>query len=748
MSELNDNNIQNQKPESTGAETVTENVQPEVTPAQPAYAGAEVISGVEPVKKKGITAVIVTILIILAVLVGGSAAAYNFVPAVKNNVKMLLNDPEDYYAWVENENMEDTADDISKAYGNLTAKSESYMEIKANLESAAISALIEQNAGVSLAESGIKIPGEISIVSNSKMIDAVTSGSAKLTADGKDIVTANVYLKDGKYYYQIPELSSSYIAIDIATLLETSAQQSGSSEVEALTPFIEKFANGNAIQEFLTDDELNELLVKYFDIIFSNIDDVDLEKGVKCKVNGVEMKYNELTADINEGTLYSIIKDVLKEAKKDKTIIKLVESTGAMTADEYKQAVEGLLDELGGYNVSGGDSIAKMVVYVDGKGDIQGREIKIPDADDVKINYLKAKDGSDEAFEVNFFTATDEGISVIGDFEEKSDKRTGDIKVSAVGEDGFEFNVHVNNFKVENEEKGYVSGEVIADLSAYDLGELKINLATDGKSQEISTDINVNGSALGTVSLKYSDKANGDVQAFSDSEQVYNYTEDGAELQQYLSSANIEGLLKNVSDVIGLDLNSLIGGNPFSGMTNGLIGSSDDSLFPDDSYTNDTPAVTDDIDDDYTMPEAAVYDFSKIKIQVNGKDVTFPAKIDGILDKVNIDVTSIEPNCSEYFYSEDGSISVSVENQSDKAVAPKDCVITGISVSDTSDVKLSIDGIAPGSKISDAVAKYGCKLQDQNSGYTYIDDSAENSYDEITLFYYDGIIYEIDIDTY
>ena len=161
MSDLNDNNIQNQTPESTGAETVTENVQPEVTPAQPAYAGAEVISGVEPVKKKGITAVIVTILIILAVLVGGIAAAYNFVPAVKNNVKMLLNDPEDYYAWVENENMEDTADDISKAYGDLTAKSESYMEIKANLESAAISALIEQDAGVSLAESGIKIPGEI-----------------------------------------------------------------------------------------------------------------------------------------------------------------------------------------------------------------------------------------------------------------------------------------------------------------------------------------------------------------------------------------------------------------------------------------------------------------------------------------------------------------------------------------------------------------------------------------------------------
>ena len=116
------------------------------------------------------------------------------------------------------------------------------------------------------------------------------------------------------------------------------------------------------------------------------------------------------------------------------------------------------------------------------------------------------------------------------------------------------------------------------------------------------------------------------------------------------------------------------------------------------------------------MPEAAVYDFSKIKIQVNGKDVTFPTKIDGILDKVNVDVTSVEPNCSEYFYSEDGSISVSVENQSDKAVAPKDCVITGLSVSDASDVKLSIDGIAPGSKISDAVAKYGCKLQDQNNG--------------------------------
>ena len=42
------------------------------------------------------------------------------------------------------------------------------------------------------------------------------------------------------------------------------------------------------------------------------------------EVNGVKTEYNQLVAEIDEGCLYSIAKDVLKKAKDDKTIIKIV----------------------------------------------------------------------------------------------------------------------------------------------------------------------------------------------------------------------------------------------------------------------------------------------------------------------------------------------------------------------------------------------------------------------------------------
>lgn len=117
--------------------------------------------------------------------------------------------------------------------------------------------------------------------------------------------------------------------------------------------------------------------------------------------------------------------------------------------------------------------------------------------------------------------------------------------------------------------------------------------------------------------------------------------------------------------------------------------------------------------------------------------------------KVKVDVDKVEAGMAEYFYSEDGNTAVYVENLTEAALSPKDCTITGLSVTDESDIKLTIDGIGPGSNISDAVSKYGCKLDDPKNGYTYIEDSGNGEfYGEITLFYNDGIIYEVDVDFY
>lgn len=737
MSDFNENNNQNEIPDSQVTENKAEDIQP-VQSAEPVIDGAEIISGVEAKRKKGPAAVIAVIVAVLIVLAGGSAAAYNLSPWVKNNVKMLINDPEEYYAWVENENMDSAAEAIADAYDSMTGSDTKNvnMELNANLETDAVAALIEESAGVSLADAGITIPGNISFTEGGSVVDGYTAVNAKLNADSKTLMTVNGYLKDGSYYYQVPELSSSYIKMDLNQIMEAALAESGLDA--SVGSLFTDMATGKGLQEILTDKELEELITKYFNIVFTNIKDVELEKGVECEVNGVKAKYSQLTADIDEGALYGILKDVLKEAKNDKTIIKIVESTGAMTKDEYTAAVDSLLEQMGEYSISGGDTVVTMNVFVDSKGIIMGRSFEIPDSEEIQIDYMTVENDNDLAFELNV-AADGEGVKVNGDMEEKSEKVNGTIKADILGTaDGdMSFEIGLKDIKKVNEEKGYCTGEISVNLSSFGLGEIAVNLDSDGKSQEIATEIVADGTKYADISLKYSDAKPEDITPFNESEQVYNYTEDGGELNQYIESADLEGFLKGISDVIGIDLNSLMD----------LSGGYDDPYGIDSA--DDTDDLNSDNYDDYTYPESVQYDFTKIKMQLNGKDIALPGKIDGVLDKVEINKTSIDAGMYEYFYSEDGSVAVYLENQTDASLAPEECTITGISVTDESDLKLTVDGIGAGSNIADAVSKFGCKLEDEKSGYTYIENTNNDEYyGEITFFYNEGIIYEVDVDFY
>lgn len=742
MSEFNGNNSQNDTPDIPVSEIKPEENQ-QAKAVEPIMAGTEIISGVEKAKK-GPAAVIAVIAVILIVLLGGSAAAYSFSPWVKNNVKMLINDPEDYYSWVENQNIKESAEKIAEAYDKMTSSgSENVnLELKADLEKDAIASLIESDLGVSLADAGITVPGSISFTEAGTSADGNTSISAKLNADEKTLLTVNGYLKDGKYYYQIPELSSSYIQMDLNQLMEEAFAEAdysvggiGNDEAQTqISDIFTKMATGNGLQEIITDDELEELLVKYFDVVFDNINDVKLKKNVECEVNGVKTEYNQLVAEIDEGCLYSIAKDVLKKAKNDKTIIKIAEATGSVTEDDYKSAVDNLLEQLGEYTVSGGDVVAVMNVYVDSKGAIRGRSFEIADEEDVTLDYISVTDNDDNAFEANIII-DGEGLKISGDSKENSNKSSGKINVALIGTaDGDQsFDIEFKDIKTENEDKGYCSGEINLNLAAFDMGNIVLNLNSDGKSQEIATEINVGGTKYANVTLKYNDSKPEEIPVFNDAEKVYNYSSDGAELQQYIEQADIEGFLKGISDVIGIDLNSLINGY------NGI------NTEPVDPTVTDPSIIGGNTD----IPESAKYDFSKIKMQLDGKDVTIPGKIDGILDKVKVDVDKVDAGMAEYFYSEDGNTAVYVINMTEAALAPKDCTITGLSVTDESGLKLTVDGIGIGSNISDAVSKYGCKLDDPENGYTYIEDSGNGEfYGEITLFYMNGVIYEVDVDFY
>lgn len=744
MSDFNENQTNDQIQtaeisESKSAETVSD------SPEQATFAGAEFIGGVEPAKKKSIFLIIAIIIVILA---AGCAAAYNFIPWVKNNVKMLLNSDEDYYTWVEQENIEGVADSVSGAYGKmLNSSNSSEAELRADLDSENVRALIEKLTGSPLSESGIVLPSSVSFKGGANVNeDGTIDSSFVFNADDKKLATMNFYMQDGVYYYQIPELSPSYISIDLNSVMEEMYSEVGNESAGFLKSYMDTLmsisTDPDSLKEMISEKELNELIVRYFTVIFENIDDVELDKNVECEVNGIKAKYNKLEANIDQGAAFSIVKDCLKEAKKDKTLIKVIEKFG-LSKDDYTATIDSLLSQIGSVSMSGGDTVLKMNVYVDSNGKICGREFDIPYEENVKIGYMSVNDGSDGAFELNLLI-DDEGFQITSSSEEKSGKESGNAKVilAGAGDNGenMEFTVNYKDMETVNDDKNYYKGELSVDLASYNGPVITVNLDSDGKSQTIKSDINIDGKNYGTISLTSKEEITIDIPAFDSSQQVYQYSEDGAQLEQYKANADIETFINNIGSAFGVDgLGSLFGvamADPSGNITGGNTGGNiTDGYTAGDITSGTTTGANEDV----------TYDFSKLDIKVNGQSVKLPSKIDGIIDQVTIDKDKVEAGYLESFYNDDCTFGITVANDSESDVAPKDCLISGLDVMKDSPVTLSVDGFTIEGSITDFANKYGIKLDDVNDGYVTIYDTS-SEWNDMTVYYYGGKIDEISID--
>lgn len=746
MSEFNENNGMEQETATSTVSSVTEN------PAEAISAVTEVVGGAERAKKKPVLLIVAIIVLILG---GASALAYNFLPWVKNNVKLLVSKPENYYAWVEEENIKTLADGISKGYGKALdsmagQNGSEEVEIKADINVENCTALIEELSGSSLSESGVKLPSSIAIKSAGKKTDDGVDGAMLVNAGDKTLATMNIFMRDGAYYAQIPELSDAYISFDYEQLLEASMDNLNELDDESaafVTGYIDTLKsfikNPDSLREFLSEDELNEFIVKYFTIAFSNIDDVEIEKRTECDANGVEGKLTVITADVDMGTLYSIAKDVLKEAKKDKTIIKIVEKAG-ISADDYTSAVESLLDQFGNMEVSGGETIFKMNVYVDSKGVICGRSIEVPE-EDVNIGYLVVKDGNETGVEASFMEGEDEGVKFLMKSEENSGKESGEAKIKAIGMDEGEpeeFPITFKDMEIVNEDKGYFKGEISIDFTPFEGPVLTLAFDSDGEGQTVKSDINVEGKEYGTVSISSKEKTSVEIPAFDSSKKVYAFTQDGAELQQYIMdcSGNLESFVNNIGSAFGVD--GL--GGLFSGAMGGntAITDVDDDIFGTDDI--DTAIEVPEPDDNTVMSNVS-YDFNKLDFEINGQKVKIPSKINGITNLVKFEQDEVEANGYAYGYSEDYTFGINMKNPSSSKVKVADCEVTGISIANGALVKLNIDGFAPGSKIEEFAAKYGAKLDDPKNGSVTIVDT-NSSWNTFSVYYYDGVIDSIYFD--
>ncbi len=723
MTDFNDNNQDISTVENTAESTTNAT----------STIDSDVVSGVE-VAKSGKGKIIAIIVAIVLLLFGGCLSAYSFIPQVKNTVKMLINSPEEYYAWVESENTSVLTEWIEEFETQQELGGNSVINL--NLDNQGIESLIKENAGSTLAEAGITLPANLTIEQKSMEIDGYNAVNQKVTADGKDLFTYNCYLKDGKLYYQIPEFSSSYVCMDFAEIMEMSMAENSneaSAEVEQiLNSIMVKAANG---EEILSNEELSTLITKYSDILFENIKNVKLEKNVNCEAGGVKNEYTKLVANIDEGTLFEFLKDALKELKNDEIVIRFVEENLEMTKEEYQTFIDEAIEKTSKYELSGGEEVLVMNVFVDNKGEIIGRTFEAKEAEEtiVLLGYSVVNNGDNYGISA-FIEEDGEKYTIDGKLTANDEKYTGSINVADM------VNIDLKDFTIKDDK--FIEGEVMLGLSALELDDMTMVFDEKDGKQLFNMDVTYGGTKLGSISSESGTEKPESITVFNEQSKVYGY----AEIEQYTSEINVEKVAKNLCDVLGMD--EATAEQFIQGFNSGFNGVAVPEVI-EPTYSDEE--LEELLIEEYTPDEdpyassTTSYDISSVKIQLDGKDIKLPGKIDGLTDKVKFESETIAADSYDYGFDDDYNITVSIHNTTDKAVKPDECEIVGLDISEDAGIKLSVDGITFGDDIQKVVDKYGCKLDDNNSGFVDIESDDELDYSYITFFYMDGKIYEIDL---
>lgn len=758
MSEFNENNNQesfseNQPVEPVEAATVAvessnENIGENISEISNMN-GPEIVGGVETAKKNS-TKIIAIIVAVVILIFGCCAGAYAFIPQVKNSVKMLMNSPEEYYQWVEGQDTEKSL----KSFTDLIFNNEEFNPDDAHSNTSiiiepdqqGIEKLLSENAGVSLSETGITLPKRIDGTTRSAVIDGYVAYNCELLADTESILTSNLYIKDGKIYIQYPELSSSYLCLDIVEAFkqgfEESIKESDNPELmESFSKSLENIENPDVNAEpLLSQADFEDIIGRYSDIIIKNIKNVEMEKNFECEADGVKCEYTKLIVNFDQGTLFSIIKDMINEFPKEEKILDIIAENTEFSKEELLSSLKDISKKFGGLEMDGGEVYAKMNVFVNSKGEIVGRGFEnAGDYGDYSIGYICTENGNN--YGVSLFAEIDgERYSAQGSAAESAGKYTGKLTVSGNGQENI-FGVSFKDFECG---ENYLKGEATFDLSAFGLDDLTFIFDEKDGDQTCAFDFTYGGSKIGSFTIKSNRKAPDRITVFNDDAKVY--TNENA--NDYNNEVDESELAKKIyKGLFGLDEKAIadLGLDTVANNLENINILDDNKIDSDFNIDQSDDLDTDDFDLDYDE-YSVKYDMSKIKIQLNGKDIKLPGKIDGVLDNVQFGDEKVGAKSYSYAYSDENGISLNIYNPTDKEVTGKDCNIYSISVNEyTKGYKLTVDDISVGDDVQKIVDKYGCKLENAKSGYGYSSVEDTNGYNYLSFSYNDGKIISISV---
>lgn len=486
----------------------------------------------------------------------------------------------DSYSAAEKEAWAKSVAEFTSAYAESMKSSENLM----SGAQADISLKLE-DSGRSLL--GFLVPDDISwadslvLSTTSSFVDGKEGILMKVLLNDTQICTIEYYLdpETQDIFMKIPELSDKYIKVNLKEAAEIQAkslEEAASdlsddldSAVTASSDFMEGYSAGlNASVSLFSDlsasmpegSVLEELLNKYGTLIFDNVAEGESSQDT--------LTASDVSADctVYEGqiTLENGVKmanAILSEAKSDKELEGILSNWAQLLPDsedlydQFIKAIDTGLDSLKDVDTSDTDSYLSTRIWVDGNGDIAGRELGIHegDTDTPILTWKMPKADSDFGYLLSV-TADDSSFELSGSGKIENDKLNGTYTFSQ--DSSPVVNIEVKDYDVASEKEGNLNGTYTItfaeDITNEDAAALQnfaliMDIASAKDTGSISLSVTSGGSTLGTLSITSGAGETVDIPDLSSITESYSaYDEDA--MTAYAATMDFTEILSNLSD--------------------------------------------------------------------------------------------------------------------------------------------------------------------------------------------------------
>lgn len=346
----------------------------------------------EPPKKKKGLKVLIIVGVILAVLGALTAIFWN---KISKFVVKTVGSPEAYFAMVEKEALTEMTDELTMGYGRYISGTANGAkgELKLTVSDTLLElAQLEESAGIELDWlKELALEYETGVDGGNMMALLALKLAGQKVLDISTIMSA-----DNQMYVGVPMLTDKYLTTDLSEMMGTASMSS-------------MMMYDDELLKALPDEEtLNKLIKKYIDVAFEQIDGVD-KSSETLEIGDVEQKVTALEYKITEKDALKITKAILKEAKGDKDLKKVIENVAkyfeeqglvmdsSEVYDSFVEGIEALLEEMDDVETSS-DSYVLWTTYVDGASEVVGRTIEV-DGEKV-FEYATATKGKNYATEL------------------------------------------------------------------------------------------------------------------------------------------------------------------------------------------------------------------------------------------------------------------------------------------------------------------------------------------------------------